>query len=99
MHQQNRVCHKNIQAVTGERELREEELVSVLGGASEFARSMNANSPNNNGANSDTSLPPDTFSNSLLGSLLGYSSESFLNKLMQGNASSGNMSPFGFLGF
>ncbi|HEY1351010.1 MAG TPA: hypothetical protein VGF67_15430 [Ktedonobacteraceae bacterium] len=96
MQQPHTVRSNEIQAGAGGRELRDEELVGVSGGTSTMLR--NTGPTSNNGLNPAPGTP-GPFSNSLLGSLLGYSSNSFLNTLMEGEANSGNMSPFSFLGF
>jgi hypothetical protein len=90
------VRSNGIQTDAGGRELRDEELTGVPGGASHITR--NTGPTSNNGQNPVPGTP-NAFPNSLLGSLFGYSSNSFLNTLMGGDASSGNMSPFSFLGF
>lgn len=102
MQQENRVRSHGFLAAAGGHELRDEELAPVLGGTGNVARITGPNSPATSGANQNgpaAGTPADTFTNSLLGNVLGYSNNSFVNTLVEGAPNNGAAGPFGFLGF
>lgn len=99
MQHKNRVRSHGLLAAAGGHALQDEELAAVLGGVGNVVRITSPNSPTGNAPSPATGTPSDTFTSSLLGSLLGYSSNSFVNTLVEGNQNNGATSPFGFLGF
>src|SRR5579883_2256988 len=105
MQQQNKVRSDEVQRVAVGRELVDEELAGVVGGANGTptgADQNNANSngadPNGNGLNSVTSTQTDPFTAGLLGGLLGNSSGGLLSGLLGGDPNNGSASPFSVLG-
>lgn len=106
MQQQNKVRSDEVQKGAVARELMDEELAGVLGGAGGTTTSADPNSTNSNGADPNgnglspaTGTPTDTSSQGLLGSLLGGSGNGLLGSLLGGDSNSSSANPLSILGF
>lgn len=105
MQQQNKVRSDEVQKVAVGRELMDEELAGVLGGAGSTTTnpapnntSSNGADPNGNGFSPATGPQADTFSQGLLSGLLGGSGNSILGGLLGGSSGS-SANPLSSLGF
>ncbi len=106
MQQQNKVRSDEVQKVAVGRELMDEELAGVLGGAGSTTPNADPNNTNSNGADPNgnglspaTGTQPDAFSAGLLNSLLGNSSGGLLNGLIGGGSNGSSANPLSVLGF
>src|SRR5579883_2497440 len=105
MQQQNKVRSDEVQKVAVGRELMDEELAGVLGGAGGTTTGTDPNNtnsngedPNSNGLSPATGTQTDPFTAGLLGGLLGNSSGGLLSGLLGGDTNNGSASPFSLLG-
>ncbi len=106
MQQHNKVRGDEVQKVAVGRELMDEELAGVLGGTGGNTTSTDPNNTNSNGADPNgnglspaTGTSNDTFSQGLLGSLLGGSNNGLLSGLLGGDSNSSSANPLSILGF